>query len=442
MGLGIKTQIRALSIIGLILFLGIVYTAILLILTNPGLIVLYIVAAVALISGGWLMLASKKFWWGVLLTAAATITLLAGGVYFLGQPGNLRRLLVLAVLSLAYLTVASYISKQYWQAKRAAHQLSPSQTHQPALIINPKSGNGRATKAGLAEKARAQGISVTVMQPGQDMVALAESAVAQGADILGISGGDGSLGIIAKVAMKHDLPMVVIPGGTRCHFARDIGLDPNKILDALTGFSGVERRVDVGLLDGRVFINNASFGLYAEITSYNEYREHKLETSQREIQRLTSSKHPYYPLELTDNNGVTWDHAALVLIGVNRYEVVRLGELGERKRLDGGELHVIALQALDKNIPKQLTARLSLSGTSTSPLVEWTTTNFSIAHSSGWLNAGVDGESIRVKSPVKLRLTSKALRLLVPPEGVRQRPVKPISIAGTRTLWDLITAKD
>ena len=87
-----------------------------------------------------------------------------------------------------------------------------------------------------------------------------------GAAALGMAGGDGSLGAVAGEALEHDVPFVCVPFGTRNHFARDLGLDcddPVSVLDAFRG--GEERRVDVGTVDGRVFLNNVSLGLYASL---------------------------------------------------------------------------------------------------------------------------------------------------------------------------------
>jgi len=440
---GAYTRIRLLSAVALVLLAGICITGVLLIITNPGLILLYAVAGVGLVYGGWLLLRASgfTFWWGVVLTVVALAAILAvTGLFFL-QPGNARRLLVLTGLSVAYVGLAGVIGEEYWRARRAAARALPPQTIRPALIINPKSGDGRAVKAKLADKARAQGIDVAVMRRGQDMVRLAESAIKRGANVIGISGGDGSLGVIAQVAIKHGLPMVVLPGGTRCHFARDIGLDPARIADALEGFWGVERRVDIGLLGNRVFLNNASFGLYAEITSNQEYRERKIETSRRVTRNLASSASPFYPLVFRDGTGTVREHAAFVLVGVNRYETLRLDELGERRRLDEGVLQVIALRALDGRVLKQLATRSKLGTAQKSPLMEWTATTFAIAHPSGWLHVGLDGESLRVPSPAELQIVPKALRLLVPAEGPRHRPIRPISTVGARTLWDLIFGK-
>ena len=109
-----------------------------------------------------------------------------------------------------------------------------------------------------------------------DVAALARDAVARGADLLGVAGGDGTQALVAGIAAEHDLPFLVISAGTRNHFALDLGLDrddPSTCLDGLT--DGVEIRVDLGVIGGRTFVNNASFGAYAEIVQSPAYRDDK-----------------------------------------------------------------------------------------------------------------------------------------------------------------------
>lgn len=138
-------------------------------------------------------------------------------------------------------------------------------------------------------KARALGAEVAVLDPAhpQDVAELAERAVARGADLLGVAGGDGTQALVASVAARHNLPFVVVSAGTRNHFAMDLGLDrtdPSTCLDALT--DGVEVRIDLGLIGERVFVNNASFGVYAAVVQSPAYRDDKVPTILRELPDL------------------------------------------------------------------------------------------------------------------------------------------------------------
>ena len=151
------------------------------------------------------------------------------------------------------------------------------------VIMNPRSGGGKVARFGLKEKAEALGAEVALLEgPGTvDVAALARRAVADGADLLGVAGGDGTQALVAGIAAEHDLPFLVISAGTRNHFAMDLGLDrddPAACLDALTG-DGVEQRIDLGIIGGRTFVNNASFGAYAEIVESPAYRDDKAGTT-------------------------------------------------------------------------------------------------------------------------------------------------------------------
>jgi Diacylglycerol kinase catalytic domain len=113
-----------------------------------------------------------------------------------------------------------------------------------------------------------------------DVAALARQAVADGADLLGVAGGDGTQALVAGIAAEHGLPFLVISAGTRNHFALDLGLDrdnPAACLDALT--DGEEQRIDLGVIGGRTFVNNASFGAYAEVVRSPAYRDDKRGTT-------------------------------------------------------------------------------------------------------------------------------------------------------------------
>src|SRR6185436_10689664 len=136
------------------------------------------------------------------------------------------------------------------------------------LIMNPRSGGGKVTKFGLKEKAEALGAEVALLEgPGVvDVADLARRAVAAGADLLGVAGGDGTQALVAGIAAEHGLPFLVISAGTRNHFALDLGLDREDPAACLAALSGaVELRVDLGVINGQTFVNNASFGAYAEV---------------------------------------------------------------------------------------------------------------------------------------------------------------------------------
>src|SRR5208283_4653209 len=149
----------------------------------------------------------------------------------------------------------------------------------PVLFVNPRSGDGKAARAGVAERARAKGIEAVILAPGQDLAALAREAVTAGADALGMAGGDGSLAVVAAAAAAHLIPFVCVPGGTRNHFALDVGVDRHDLAGALDAFTdGVERQIDTAEVNGRLFLNNVSLGIYGEAVRSPAYRDAKTRT--------------------------------------------------------------------------------------------------------------------------------------------------------------------
>ena len=133
------------------------------------------------------------------------------------------------------------------------------------LIMNLKSGGGKAEKFHLVDECRARGIEPVVLQRGDDLLQLARDAIDRGADVVGMAGGDGSQALVASIAAERGVPMVVIPAGTRNHFALDIGLDRDDVVGALDAYGEArERVIDLADVNGRIFVNNVSLGLYAD----------------------------------------------------------------------------------------------------------------------------------------------------------------------------------
>ena len=149
----------------------------------------------------------------------------------------------------------------------------------PVLFFNPRSGGGKAERFSLADEARARGIEPIELKPGDDLETLVRGAIDRGADALAMAGGDGSQAIVAALAAERGLPYACVPAGTRNHFALDLGVDRDDVVGALDAFvDGGERTVDLAEVNGRVFVNNVSLGLYAEAVQREGYRDAKLRT--------------------------------------------------------------------------------------------------------------------------------------------------------------------
>jgi diacylglycerol kinase family enzyme len=171
----------------------------------------------------------------------------------------------------------------------------------PVLLINPRSGDGKAARAALADRARERGVEPVVLGPTDDLATLVAIAVDKGADALGMAGGDGSLATVAAAAAEHDLPFICLPAGTRNHFALDLGIVRHDLLGALDAFTaGLERRIDMAEVNGRPFLNNISLGVYGDAVQRTGYRDAKLQTTLDTLHEVLSSTAPTPELLLTE----------------------------------------------------------------------------------------------------------------------------------------------
>ena len=192
----------------------------------------------------------------------------------------------------------------------------------PVLLMNPKSGGGKAVKFDLAGECAARNIEAVVLGRDDDLLELAEDAIAGGADVIGMAGGDGSQALIATVASRHGIPHVVVPAGTRNHFALDLGLDRDDVVGALDAFADAsERTIDLATVNGRVFVNNASLGLYAKIVQAEEYRDAKMRTAAALLPDLLGPDAEPLDLQYTGPDGTAHETAHMVLVSNNAYQL-------------------------------------------------------------------------------------------------------------------------
>ena len=283
------------------------------------------------------------------------------------------------------------------------------------LIINLKSGGGKAERFDVAGKARRRGIEPVILRPGDDLLGLAEDAVDRGAGVIGMAGGDGSQALVATVASRRDVAHVCIPAGTRNHFALDLGLDRDDVVGALDAFTdGVERRIDLARVNDRVFVNNASLGVYAKVVQSPAYRDAKLQTWAQMLPDLLGPEAPPIDLEFTTPDGTSYGDAPLVLVSNNPYHLTTLAGAGTRGQLDGGVLGVFAARVLGPADASRLTA-LELAGQAARfpGLMSWTASEFEV-RSGGPIEVGLDGEALVMDPPLRFVSMPGALRVRTP----------------------------
>lgn len=292
----------------------------------------------------------------------------------------------------------------------------------PFLVMNPRSGGGKVARFGLKEKAEALGAEVVLLDGPAvvDVSALARDAVARGADLLGVAGGDGTQALVAGIAAEHDIPFLVVSAGTRNHFALDLGLDredPAKCLDGLT--DGLELRVDLGVIGGRTFVNNASFGAYAQVVQSPAYRDDKAGTTLEMLPDLLAGRSG--PRLVVRAAGVTVDGPQAVLVSNGPYETGDVAGLGRRARLDDGVLGVVVVSVDSARQAVGLLRRNHRRG-----LALLTATEVVVDADQAEIPVGIDGEAILLSTPVRCATKPNALRVRVPRNRPGVRPGKPV----------------
>jgi diacylglycerol kinase family enzyme len=332
-----------------------------------------------------------------------------------------RDLLWVAVVAaaawlLAGLAARAALAGEVTDWRMPEHPARPPARH-PYLIMNPKSGGGKVGKFDLKRKAEDLGAEVFLIGgPGPvDVARVARQAVAGGADLLGVAGGDGTQALVAGIAAEHGIPFVVISAGTRNHFALDLGLDredPSACLGALS--DGVELRVDLGLINGQTFVNNASFGAYAEIVQSPAYRDDKRHTTLNLLPDLLQGRRGAQLTARVDGTQLGAPQA--VLVANNPYGTGDIAGLGRRARLDAGLLGVIGVKV--RNVQQAVDL---LRGRRAVGVRVLSTTKIEITADAPQIPVGVDGEAIMMSTPVTCTVSPRALRVWVP----RNRPGVP-----------------
>jgi len=260
-------------------------------------------------------------------------------------------------------------------------------------------------------------VEVHILGAGDDPADLARGAAKRGAPALGAAGGDGSLAAVASVALERDLPFACVPLGTRNHFARDAGLDADDPLGAVLAFHGRERRVDVGAVGDRVFLNNVSLGLYAAFVHEAEHgTRNRLTALLRTVPAALGRSRP--PLELSfDVEGRRERLAAfIVLVANNDYRLERLADVGERTRLDEGLLHAYVIEAASRRALLGVLLHAAFGNVEEAEgLRTRTSTSFRLEAGRPRIHAAIDGEPAVLEAPLEFEIRPRALRLLLPP---------------------------
>lgn len=294
------------------------------------------------------------------------------------------------IVAIALLALGGVAARRAFAAR--GRLAAAGRPEHPVMVWNPRSGDGKAARAHLADEAAARGIEAIEIRPGDDLVELVEGAVARGADALAAAGGDGTQALVATIAAREGLPFACIPAGTRNHFALDLGVDRDDVIGALDALvDGGEKVVDLAEVNGRVFVNNASMGIYAAAVQKEGYRNAKVSTVLDTVPDALGGSGDSSSLRWTMPDGTPGSAAAVLLVSNNPYRLGTIVGSGTRPSIDRGVLGVAAVGTRVRRWE--------------SPEV--------VVDADGPVPIGVDGEALVMDPPLRFRIRPGALRVRI-----------------------------
>jgi len=293
------------------------------------------------------------------------------------------------------------------------------------VVLNARSGSGCSPER--VEQLRTlfaqAGIEAELVlaHDGDEIFAAVDRARDRGIRLVVAGGGDGTQSAVAARLAGTDQVLGVLPLGTLNHFAKDLGIPLQEAEAIRTLAQGREVQVDVGEVNGRVFINNSSLGLYPEIVRVRELQQLHLGKGKwralaSAIVRVTAGR-PGMAVKVDADGAQQLRRTPFVFIGNNRYTMEGLA-IGARTSLQEGELALymgrrrgrLALLAMAW---RALTKRLSQDA----DFEMVTGPAFVISTTEPSLRIAADGEVYRMQTPLHYRVRPRALRVLVPADG-------------------------
>jgi YegS/Rv2252/BmrU family lipid kinase len=294
-----------------------------------------------------------------------------------------------------------------------------------AIVFNAGSGGQAASDPeALRQRFAAHGLAADVFHcaPGGSLGEALRAALDARPDALVAAGGDGTVNAVAAAALEHDLPLGVLPAGTLNHFARDLDLPAD--LDAAAATvagalaSGQARRVDVATANGRLFLNNASLGLYATMVVDREQQERRLHRGKWSAllrATLAALREPEaFEVAIEADGRVLRARTPFVFVGNNDY-IVQGAEAGRRASLDDGLLSVYVLHPRTAAGLLWLALRTLLLGTAGArDLDVFATRSLEVHARAARLPVARDGEVADMDTPIRFAVRPRALRVLAP----------------------------
>jgi diacylglycerol kinase family enzyme len=283
-----------------------------------------------------------------------------------------------------------------------------------ALAADPK----LADRIGEALLAAGVDADIALLSGGECAIR-SRSVAERGDPMLIVGGGDGTIAAAASAVVGTETLLGILPLGTLNHFARDLGIpvDPDEAARLIA--RGTERRVDVGEMNARIFINNSAIGLYPLMVVDRDLQQKRLGRSKRlamivaSLRTLARFKHRRLTLTVNEERTGHID-TPLLFVGNNEYRI-DLGAPGRRDSLEDGELCVYVMRKKTRRglIAASIRALFDRSRPDDMVRLE-KVERLRVASARSHLAVSLDGEVVRAEPPLDYRIRRKALRVIAP----------------------------
>ena len=415
---------RLAAIVAVLLVVGVVVATVGRVVNEPLRVAGELLLVVVTVGGAWMTLTTTKARRGtaMIVTLAAVIALIVSVINAEGF--RITSVVVRIVALVAAVALAKYaLGTTVGALKQSETEGTPvPAATRGVLFMNLKSGGGKAERFHLVDECTKRGIQPVVLEPGQDWLQVVRDVAAGGVDVLGMAGGDGSQAMVGTVAVEVGLPMVVVPAGTRNHLALDLGLDRDDVVGALDGYGeAVERTMDLADVNGHVFVNNVSLGLYAAIVRSAAYRDAKVDTTLATLPQILGPQSQPFDLRYTGADNLEQRGAHIIQISNNPYGTT-FGGRGSRPRMDTHQLGVVALVLTKRGDAAAFLAALASGHPERfGGLSSWATPTFEVT-SDGPIEMGLDGETKVMDSPLRFSIRPSPVRVRLPKHAIGYSP--------------------
>jgi diacylglycerol kinase family enzyme len=293
------------------------------------------------------------------------------------------------------------------------------------VVINGTAGslqNGSARNT-LQQLFSDAGVTIDLHQPTPDRLpGVLSELVKSKPEVIVVGGGDGTLSTAADILADSGVTLGILPLGTFNHFARDLNI-PLDLTGAIAIIgAGHRKQIDIGEINGRVFINNATMGFYPYAVSQREQTRQQLGISKIPAMGLALLgiiwRLPVFRLQLEMKNNLELINTSFLLLGNNRYQAEPLGTV-RRFSLDQGGLSIFYTRRARRLDLFIVVLRLLIGRLQKSPELneQWTEQiDIILRRRHKRLKIALDGEVTVMSSPLSARIRRQALRVIAPPD--------------------------